>query len=96
MKELEEPKRFRGTWGPKYKRKVLWEGKDVESMKHIALYQTGRFWDCASITRVFSSVEKAVENIPKGFEQIGVDEDGFSYHNSQKKEWLNIKHYEVE
>ena len=51
MNKQKEPERIRGTWGPKYKRKILWEGKpnDITNamkiiylLKFISVVETGK------------------------------------------------------
>lgn len=65
-------------------------------MKTITIFEIGKHYDTADITKVFSSMEKAMAHIPEGFEKIDVG--GYDYYaeNKEKCEWLSIKSYEVD
>ena len=59
----------------------------------IALFEIGDYHKVFNITRVFSSMEKARENIPSGFKDIGYLN---SYADEINEKWLSIKEFEVE
>lgn len=60
----------------------------------IAIFEIGDYHDSPDIIRVFSSVEKAIENIPSGFGKI--EYPGHHYADINNEKWLTIKEYEVE
>ena len=57
------------------------------------MFEIGNYHDVPGIIRVFSSVEKALENIPFGFKDIGYANN---YADEANEKWLSIKEYEVE
>ena len=61
----------------------------------IAIFESGDYWDVSDITRMFSSVEKAIENIPPGFEKTE-SFDRHYYEDRDNEKWLSIREYEVE
>ena len=65
-------------------------------MKHIVIFEIGRFHETADITRVFSSMKKAVVCIPKGFKEIKIA--GYDYYAEDKRrnKWLRLQQYKVE
>lgn len=65
-------------------------------IRKIAILETGLYHDTPDITRVFSSVEKAIENIPPGFKKIDVRLPGYYYEYKTDEKWLSIKEYEIE
>ena len=62
----------------------------------VAIFESGDFWDVSDITRVFSSVEKAIENVPSGFKERQDFPFYYYYEDEINKKWLVIKEYEVE
>lgn len=62
----------------------------------VAIFEIGNYYDNPDIVRVFSSVEKAVENIPFGFKERQDFPFYHYYENKTNERWLNIKEYEVE
>ena len=63
----------------------------------VAIFEIGNYHDSPDIVRVFSSVEKAIENIPSGFEKRKNFSLEYLYYEDEiNKKWLNIKEYEVE
>lgn len=60
----------------------------------IAIFEIGDYHEGADIVRVFSSVEKAIENIPLGFKSINSLPG--DYADEINERWLAIKEYEVE
>lgn len=61
----------------------------------VAIFESGNYWDVSDIVRVFSSTEKAIENIPPEFKEI----ESFSkyyYEDKVNEKWLVIKEYKVE
>lgn len=62
----------------------------------IAIFEIGNYHDDPDIIRVFSSVEKAIENIPSEFKEIQ-DFPFYHYYEDETNErWLSIEEYEVE
>jgi hypothetical protein len=59
----------------------------------IAIFEIGKYHDVSDVIRVFSSVEKARENIPLGFKDIGYANN---YTDEANEKWLSIKEFEVE
>lgn len=62
----------------------------------IAMFEIGNYHDSPDITRVFSSVEKAIENIPHGFKEIQDFPFYHYYENEINEKWLSIKEYKIE
>lgn len=63
----------------------------------VAIFESGNYWDVSNIVRVFSSIEKAMENVPSGFEKRKNFSLEYLYYEDEiNKKWLNIKEYEVE
>lgn len=58
----------------------------------IAIFEIGHYYEVSDIVRVFSSVEKAIENIPPEFKDIGYLN---SYADEANEKWLSIKEFEV-
>ena len=64
---------------------------------NVAVFEIGNFYSVADITKMFSSKEHAIENIPGGFKRIDVlATNGLYYEDSINEKWLTIKAYEVE
>lgn len=62
----------------------------------VAIFEIGDYYDNPDIVRVFSSVEKAIENVPSIFKERKVSLFLHYYENKTNERWLNIKEYEVE
>ena len=62
----------------------------------VAIFQIGKYYDSPDIIKVFSSFDKAMEHVPKGFKQIQVLGSYYYAENKRRGEWLSIKCYEVE
>ena len=68
-----------------------------ENKGKVSILEIGEYHDGPDITRVFDSKEKAIKNIPVGFQRMKEYElKGLYYENKNKEEWLTIKTYKVE
>lgn len=65
-------------------------------MKYIVIFEIGKSYTGADITRVFSSIKKAMRYIPKGFKEKVVA--GYDYYaeNKRSNKWLRIQRYNIE
>jgi len=65
-------------------------------MKHIVIFEIGDSYAGADITRVFSSMKKAIQCIPKGFKEVVIK--GYDYYaeNERRNKWLRVQRYRIE
>lgn len=69
---------------------------NIKGHMKIAIFEIGNYHDSPDITKVFSSVEKAKENISPEFKEIQDFPFYHYYENESKEKWLSIKEYKIE
>jgi len=61
----------------------------------IALFESGYYYDNPDIVRVFSTIERAIDNIPPEYEKKETYMELY-YENQKHARWLSITIYKVE
>lgn len=67
-------------------------------VRFVYLYKSGRYYDSPEIVRIFSSMEKALNAVPKTFREntsISI-KDMYYAENNKSKKWLKITRMKLE
>jgi hypothetical protein len=68
----------------------------LASACYVALFELGSFYNAATTTRVYSTLDKAKNALPKDFRCLGDFLNGIYAENEQTRQWAKITMYKVD